>query len=108
MRDEKPNKGNKKKTKRDRDNNNKNNNSNNDRNNNNNNSKDNSISNNNNNRTGTNKMRRRNNTSKYCWSCGAGNHDSNESIKMNICHKNNASFQHMMGGFTYFCQSANK
>ena len=43
-------------------------------------------------------------TSKYCWSCGAGNHTSDKCNKRKKGHQINATFKNMMGGSTAFCQ----
>ena len=42
--------------------------------------------------------------SKYCHSCGAGNHDSSQCNKKKQGHKNQATFKKMLGGSTDFCQ----
>ena len=49
------------------------------------------------------KARWRYNTSKYCHSCGAGNHPSKKCKKKKSAHKNKATFKNLMGGCTDFC-----
>lgn len=44
------------------------------------------------------------NCSKYCWSCGAWNHLSKDCTWHCTGHKNNTTFQNMMGGSTAYCQ----
>ena len=50
------------------------------------------------------KKRFRYDTSKYCHSCGAGNHHSKDCRKKKSGHKDEATFKNMMGGCTDFCQ----
>ena len=54
------------------------------------------------------RKRTRRDTSKYCSSCGAGNHIGKDCFKKGANHKNNATFAHMMGGCTDFCQVVNE
>lgn len=51
------------------------------------------------------KRRYRKDTSKYCWTCGAGNHLSKNCRKKAENHKDEASFTNKMGGCTDFCQN---
>ena len=98
---------------------NNNNNNNNDRSqNNNNNRRQHNNNRNNNNRNNNNNNRRsgnadenprqtqqfRYNTSKYCFSCGGGNHIGKYCDFKKPGHKNNATFKDKMGGCTDFCQ----
>ena len=50
------------------------------------------------------KKKYRYNTSKYCWSCGAWNHFGKDCRNKKPGHKDEATFQNMMGGNTAFCQ----
>ena len=50
------------------------------------------------------KKRSRYNTSKYCWSCGAGNHSSSDCNRRKSGHKSDATFQHMKKGCSDYCQ----
>ena len=79
---------------------------------NNNNNRNNQNNNNNSNQSNndgvTQRKRRRRDTSKYCSSCGAGNHIGKDCFKKGANHKDKATFQHMMGGCTDFCQVVNE
>ena len=50
------------------------------------------------------KRKKRHDTSKYCWSCGAGNHLSLNCRFKKDGHKDNATFNNKMNGSTYYCQ----
>jgi hypothetical protein len=50
------------------------------------------------------KKRKRLDTSKYCWSCGAWNHLSVDCRFKKDGHKDNATFANKMNGSTYYCQ----
>lgn len=43
-------------------------------------------------------------TSKYCWTHGACNHNSKNCHHKNAGHQNEATFENKMGGSTYYCQ----
>ena len=53
---------------------------------------------------GKKKRRWRYDTSKYCHSCGAGNHLSKDCKRKATGHEDEATFKNMMGGCTDFCQ----
>ena len=55
-------------------------------------------------RTKKKRLRQQYNTSCYCWLCGAGNHSSKDCKMKKDGHKNEATFQHMMGGSSDYCQ----
>ena len=61
----------------------------------------------NDNKTGR-KKRGRWDVSKYCWSCGGGNHDGPDCKKKKPGHKDKATFTNMMGGCTDYCQVISK
>ena len=50
------------------------------------------------------KKKWRYNTSKYCWTCGAGNHSSKDCRGKADGHQDNATFKTKMSGSTEFCQ----
>ena len=50
------------------------------------------------------KRKKRLDTSKYCWSCGAWNHLSINCRFKKDGHKDNATFNNKMNGSTYYCQ----
>ena len=50
------------------------------------------------------KRKRRWDTSKYCWSCGAFNHHSKDCKFKKEGHQDSATFRDRMGGSTEFCQ----
>ena len=52
------------------------------------------------------KRKWRYNTSKYCWTCGAGNHLSKDCRCKADGHKDEATFKNKMNGSTEFCQIA--
>jgi len=70
----------------------------------------NTSSSNNNNTNGTNGRTRnvRYDTSKYCSSCGAWNHNSKDCFRKGPNHNDNATFENKMGGSTYYCESASE
>ena len=50
------------------------------------------------------KGKRRLDTSKYCWSCGAWNHLGKDCFRKKPGHKDDATFANKMGGSTYYCR----
>ena len=50
------------------------------------------------------KRKKRLDTSKYCWLCGAWNHLSINCRFKKEGHKDNATFSNKMNGSTYYCQ----
>ena len=55
-----------------------------------------------------NQLRRRRNTSKYCWTHGACSHGSAECKNKRDGHQDSATFANKQGGSTYYCQEAHK
>ena len=49
-------------------------------------------------------QRKRIDTSKYCWSCGAWNHMSVQCKRENAGHKGEATLQDKMNSSTYYCR----
>ena len=52
-------------------------------------------------------LRRRRNTSKYCWTHGACSHSSAECNNKREGHQDSATFANKQGGSTYYCQDSN-
>ena len=50
--------------------------------------------------------KRRQDTSKYCWSCGAWNHLSKDCKRKKDGHQDDATFKNKKGGNTYCCRKA--